>query len=161
MNSNINYKIKKNVIVRLICNVLAFCMLVLAYLVSIRRRLLFMMSRQARLSMLTRFWKSSAPSDGTGDFPLACHIWRGKKLKMIRRAHPPRPRATGVESERMFGKNTVENSRAPAKCTNPILESALFLCNTPYCNLVYSVILYLCQGGERGNPKLLSGLRKV
>lgn len=32
MNSNINYKIKKNVIIRLICNVLAFCMLVLAYL---------------------------------------------------------------------------------------------------------------------------------
>ena len=51
------------------------------------------------------------------------------------RAHHPRPRATGVESERMFGKNVVKNSRAPAKCTNPVLESALFLCNIPYCNL--------------------------
>ena len=32
MNSNINYKIKKNAIVRFVCNGLAFIMLILAYL---------------------------------------------------------------------------------------------------------------------------------
>ena len=68
------------------------------------------------------------------------------------RARPPRPRATGVESERMFGKNSVENSRAPAKCTNPILESALFLCNIPYCILEICMVLYWCQG-EGNRPK--------
>ena len=72
-------------------------------------------------------------------------------MKMVKRAHPPRPRPTGVESGRMFGKNYVENTRAPAKCTNPILESALFLCNIPYCILEKDMVLYWCQGERLSN----------
>ena len=80
---------------------------------------------------------------GQGIFP---HM-AGEKVENGKlRAHHPRPRATGVESERMFGKNVVKNSRAPAKCTNPILESALFLCNIPYCILEKDMVLYWCQG---------------
>ena len=32
MNANINYKIKRNVVIRFVCNILAFLMLVFAYL---------------------------------------------------------------------------------------------------------------------------------
>ena len=82
----------------------------------------------------------------------------GKKVENGEpRAHHPRPRATGVESERMFGKNVVKNSRAPAKCTNPILESALFLYNITTCNLLPPVVYYHCQEGMTDEIPQLQG----
>ena len=74
----------------------------------------------------------------------------GKKVENGKpRARPPRPRATGVESERMFGKNYVENTRAPAKCTNPNIEIGIVFVQYSILHFrdMYGIIL-VSRGGE-------------